>query len=219
LRREVPLILTAIIGFAYIVQFFVPLGAMRVMTDMFADWFSIIAACAIWLGALNLIKISLDKVYKKDSEWFYALVTILSFLLIVIIGFFFSGGRRFQEPGTRFDWLYINIYTPLMATMFAMLAFFVASASYRAFRARNAQATVLLIAAFVVMLGRTPFGDWFSRLIFLPDGWGISNWSNIVMNYFNVAGQRAIMIGIALGIISTSLRIILGIERTYLGSD
>jgi hypothetical protein len=103
--------------------------------------------------------------------------------------------------------------------MFAMLAFFVASASYRAFRARNAQATVLLLAAFVVMLGRTPFGDWISKVVFLPDGWGISNLSNIIMNYFNVAGQRAIMIGIALGTVSTSLRIILGIERTYLGGD
>lgn len=219
MRREVPLILTAVVGLSYVVQFFIPMGFMRMMTDMFADWFSIIAACAIWLGALNLIKVSLDKVYKKDRDRIYAIVTIASFLLIVIIGFFFSGGRRFQEPGTRFDWLYINIYTPLMATMFAMLAFFVASASYRAFRARNAQATVLLIAAFVVMVGRTPFGDWLSIKLFLPDGWGIPNWSNIVMNYLNVAGQRAIMIGIALGIVSTSLRIILGIERTYLGSD
>ena len=145
--------------------------------------------------------------------------TILSFLLITILGLFFSNGRGFQEPGTRFDWLYINIYTPLMATMFAMLAFFVASASYRAFRARNAQATVLLLAAFIVMLGRTPFGDWLSKLLFLPSGWGIANLSNIIMNYFNVAGQRAIMIGIALGTVSTSLRIILGIERTYLGGD
>jgi hypothetical protein len=189
------------------------------MSDMFSDWFSIIAAAAIWLGALNLIRVSLDKISKKDKDWFFAVVTIASFLLIVIIGFFFSGGRGFQDPGTRFDWLYINIYTPLMATMFALLAFFVASASYRAFRARNAQATVLLLAAFVIMLGRTPFGDWLSRLVFLPEGWGISTLSNIVMNYFNVAGQRAIMIGIALGIVSTSLRIILGIERTYLGGE
>jgi hypothetical protein len=192
---------------------------MEFLSNMLTDWFSIIAAAAIWLGALNLLRVSAEKIYKKESDWFYAAVTIASFILIVIIGFFFSGGRSFQDPGTRFDWLYINIYTPLMATMFALLAFFVASASYRAFRARNAQATVLLLAAFVVMLGRTPFGDWLSRLLFLPAGWGISNLSNIIMNYFNVAGQRAIMIGIALGTVSTSLRIMLGIERTYLGGE
>ena len=219
MKREIPLLLTGIVGFSFLIQFFVPLPFMRFLTDMFSDWISIIAAAAIWLGALNLIKVSLDRIYKKESDWFYASVTIASFLLIVVVGFFFSGGRSFQDPGTRFDWLYINLYTPLMATMFAMLAFFVASASYRAFRARNAQATVLLVAAFIVMLGRTPFGDWLSSIVFLPKGWGISNISNIIMNYFNVAGQRAIMIGIALGTVSTSLRIILGIERTYLGGD
>ena len=219
MKREIPLILTAIVGLTFFVQFFVPLHTMRFLSDMFSDWFSIIAAAAIWLGALNLMRVSLEKIYKKETDWVYAAITISSVLLIVIIGFFFSRGRSFQDPGTRFDWLYVNIYTPLMATMFALLAFFVASASYRAFRARNAQATVLLLAAFVVMLGRTPFGDWLSHLVFLPNGWGISNLSNIIMNYFNVAGQRAIMIGIALGTVSTSLRIILGIERTYLGGD
>ncbi|OGC89419.1 MAG: hypothetical protein A2W25_01680 [candidate division Zixibacteria bacterium RBG_16_53_22] len=219
MKREIPLILTAIVGLTFVVQFFVPHYPMGFLADMFSDWFSIIAAAAIWLGALNLMRVSAEKIYKREKDRFYAGVTIASFFLIVIIGFFFSGGRSFQEPGTRFDWLYINIYTPLMATMFALLAFFVASASYRAFRARNAQATVLLLAAFVVMLGRTPFGDWISNVLFLPEGWGIANLSNIIMNYFNVAGQRAIMIGIALGIVSTSLRIILGIERTYLGGD
>ena len=192
---------------------------MSFLSDMVTDWILIIAAAAIWLGALNLIKVSLDRISKKEKDWFFSVVTIASFLLIVIIGFFFSGGRAFQDPGTRFDWLYLYIYTPLMATMFALLAFFVASASYRAFRARNTQATILLLAAFVVMLGRTPFGDWLSQLVHLPNGWGISDLSNIIMNYFNVAGQRAIMIGIALGTVSTSLRIILGIERSYLGGD
>lgn len=217
MKREIPLVLTAIVGLTFFVQFFVP--PLSFLSDMFTDWILIIAAAAIWLGALNLLKVSLDRIYKKDKDWFFSAVTIASFLLIVIVGFFFSGGRSFQDPGTRFDWLYINIYTPLMATMFAMLAFFVASASYRAFRARNAQATVLLLAAFIVMLGRTPFGDWLSKAVYLPDNWGIANLSNIIMNYFNVAGQRAIMIGIALGTVSTSLRIILGIERTYLGGD
>lgn len=209
--------LTAVVGLTFFIQFFVPHEPMGDLANTFSDWYSIISAFAIWLGALNLMKISIEKVSKKDKDWFFAVSTIASFLLIVIVGFFFSGGRQFLDLGTRFDWLYRNIYSPLSATMFALLAFFVASASYRAFRARNAQATVLLLAAFIVMVGRTPFGDWITG--FLPVGWQISNLTNVIMNYLNVAGQRAIMIGISLGIVSTSLRIILGIERSYLGGE
>jgi hypothetical protein len=190
---------------------------MRELSETFSDWYSIISAFAIWLGALNLMKISFEKIYKKDKDWFFAATTIVTFLLILIVGLFFSGGRQYLEQGSGFDWLYRNIYSPLSATMFALLAFFVASASYRAFRARNAQATVLLLAAFIVMAGRTPFGDWIT--LYLPEGWRLSNLSNIIMNYFNVAGQRAIMIGISLGVVSTSLRIILGIERSHLGGE
>ena len=219
MRREIPLILTAVIGLTFFIQFFVPHQPMGDLADTFSDWYSIISAFAIWLGALNLMKISIEKVSKKQKDWFFAIATIVSFLLIVIVGFFFSGGRQFLDLGTRFDWLYRYVYSPLSATMFALLAFFVASASYRAFRARNAQATVLLLAAFIVMVGRTPFGDWLSGMLFLPEGWRISNLTNVIMNYLNVAGQRAIMIGIALGIVSTSLRIILGIERSYLGGE
>jgi hypothetical protein len=40
-----------------------------------------------------------------------------------------------------------------------------------------------------------------------------------VMSVFNTAGNRAIMIGIALGIVATSLRVLLGIDRSYLGKD
>jgi hypothetical protein len=215
LKREIPLLLTGIVGFTFLIQFFVPHWPMQQLSETFSEWYSIISAFAIWLGGLNLMKISLEKVFKKDSDWFFAIVTIISFLLILIVGL--AGGRQYLEQGSGFDWLYRNIYTPLSATMFALLAFFVASASYRAFRARNTQATVLLLAAFIVMAGRTPFGDWVT--FFLPEGWRISNLSNVVMNYFNVAGQRAIMIGIALGIVSTSLRIILGIERSHLGGE
>ena len=123
----------------------------------------------------------------------------------------------FRDPGTGFDWLYVNVYMPLSATMFALLAFFVASASYRAFRARNFEATLLLLAAFFVMLGRVPVGD--SITSWLPRDYQLSQWANWIMNVLNTAGQRAIMIGIALGLVSTSLRIILGLERSYLGGD
>ena len=38
------------------------------------------------------------------------------------------------------------------------------------------------------------------------------------MDVFNTAGNRAIMIGIALGTASVSLKILLGVDRSYLGS-
>jgi hypothetical protein len=102
----------------------------------------------------------------------------------------------------------------MMETMFAMLAFYIASAAYRAFRARNAEATLLLLTAVIVMLWRVPMGEAFLRLFSdsLPE-----YINTFVMGGFNVSVQRGIIIGAALGAASMSLRIILGIERTYMG--
>jgi len=217
MKREIPLLIAGIVGSVLVIQYFIPHTPFGTLNDVFSDWFSIIQATAIWLGALNLIKVAGDKVYKRQKDWQFALVVIVCFLLMVVVGFFFSGGRRFLDAATPFTWLYDNVYNPLVAMMFALLAFFVGSASYRAFRARNKEATILLLAAFFVMLGRVPLGDTLTS--WLPNWLHMSNIASWIMNVPNLAGQRAIMIGIALGIVSTSLRMILGIERSYLGGE
>ena len=111
-----------------------------------------------------------------------------------------------------FQVLFDNMVSPLQATMFSLLAFYVASAAYRAFRARNVEATILLVAAIIVMLGRIPFGDMLTGGRMTP----LSEW---IMNRPNAAAQRGIIIGAALGAASMSIRVILGIERTYLGKS
>jgi uncharacterized membrane protein YozB (DUF420 family) len=216
-KRRIPLLLTTLVGVIFVVQFFVPHKPFSDMQGLLSDWVQIIAAFAIWLGALNLMRVSAENVQRRERNWPYAAIIIASFLAISVVGFFFSGGTHFQDPGTPFDWMYQNVYNPLSATMFAMLAFYVASASYRAFRARNREATLLLLAGFLVMLGRVPVGDKLSG--FLPEGYRLSNLADLIMNIPNKAGQRAIMIGIALGIVSTSLRLILGIEKSHLGGE
>jgi hypothetical protein len=213
MRREIPLLITGIVGVVFVLQYFIPHFPFNRMNAWFSDWFSIVAAFAIWLGALNLMKMSFQKAYRRKSDWGYVVVIIISFVLMVVIGF--AEGKNFRDPGTAFDWLFQFVYTPLSATMFAILAFFVASASYRAFRARNFEATLLLLAAFLVMLGRVPIGDVLTG--FMPEGMRLSAVASWIMNFPQTAGQRAIMIGIALGLVSTSLRIILGIERSHLG--
>jgi hypothetical protein len=217
MRREIPLLITGFVGAIYIVTFFIP--ALQFVETVSTDWILIIQAFAIWLGALNLLKISILKASSAKKERLYALIVILAFLATTIVGFapLVRGDRDYLADASLFKWFYDSMYIPLNATMFALLAFFVASASYRAFRARNREATLLLVAACILMLGRVPLGDMITG--FLPDGWGLAAWADVIMNYFQLAGQRAIMIGIALGIVSTSLRLVLGIERSHIGGE
>ncbi len=226
MRREIPIAITFIVGTVFIIAYFIPHYPFNQFENWFNDWFAIVAAFAIWLGALNLLKISAIKIFLKKTDQLHAALIIISFLVMIFYGFYngFSGimanppySYRDPAPGINFSWLYDYVYSSLSATMFALLAFFVASASYRAFRARNFEATLLLVAGFLVMLGRVPVGDLITQ--WLPRDYQLSQLANWIMNILNTAGQRAIMIGIALGLVSTSLRIILGLERAYLGGD
>jgi hypothetical protein len=126
---------------------------------------------------------------------------------------------EYRAQGSPFWWLYEYVFKPLQATIFAMLAFYVASAAFRAFRAKNIEAILLLGTAFIILLGRTYAGVVLTQ--WMPEslsGLKIENLTVYIMQVFNTAGNRAIMIGIALGITSTSLKVLLGVDRSYLGS-
>ncbi|MGC9362437.1 MAG: hypothetical protein ACP5F3_05850, partial [Candidatus Syntrophosphaera sp.] len=104
--------------------------------------------------------------------------------------------------------------------MFALLAFYIASAAYRAFIIRTFESNLLMITAVIVMLGRTSFATILTSWI--PDSWSflrLPELTDFIMQYPNSAAQRAILISASLGIVGSSLRIILGIERSYLGGS
>jgi hypothetical protein len=223
-KRTVPLFITGIVGTLLIACYFVPSDPFGEIEERIPDFFNIIAAFAFVLGGGNLLRVHLTRVSRRDHEWGYSIVTVVGFLGMLIAGLFKVGsGGDFQlalsDTRLVFDWLYKAVFVPCQATMFSLLAFFVASASYRAFRAKTPEATVLLVAAFIVLLGRTPVGVFLTAWMPEPfsDYLHIPNLSQWIMSFPNLAGQRTIQIGIALGIISNSLRLILGIERSHLG--
>jgi hypothetical protein len=101
--------------------------------------------------------------------------------------------------------------------MFALLAFFIASAAFRAFRIRTIEAGLLAVAAMIVMLGRVPIGTVLTSS--LPEPLQLATIQEWVMNNPQNAAKRAILIGAALGVMATGLRVILGVERTYLSGE
>ena len=103
-----------------------------------------------------------------------------------------------------------------------MLAFYISSAAYRAFRAKNFSATVLLISGAIVIIGRIPLGDFIAKITTLHINGNVISlidfpaWTKWILNVPNVGIKRAFIFGITLGIISTSLKVIFGIERGWL---
>jgi len=340
LKRHIPLMIVIGVGLLTLFGHFINNDSIQSFVDKDAlQWFDIIASFAVFLGALNMLKLQLIKIIKKQKNWQYSILAVIGFAFAIFAGFFYRGanfitlsdvkegqlavvskiiaeeinepnpyviqtnlegyqtafeidkiymtsasatsfmeklnpyvgtielkakpwGAHVQTKGSLFYWMFINIITPLSATMFALLAFFVASASYRAFRIRNFEATLLLVAGIILMLGRVPIGGlipWWIVTIMLMFGIGaiaapfikerllllgligggiviiiisgtfmgwnqnppellsipvIQDW---IFAYPTMAGSRALMIGIALGIVATSFRIIIGLDKSFLG--
>ncbi|MBI3038662.1 hypothetical protein HYY75_06395 [bacterium] len=119
-----------------------------------------------------------------------------------------------------------GVFKAAQATMFSLLAFFVASASFRAFRVKSKEAVLLMGSAFIVMIGNVPVGNFitelFSKIELGPFNLGfvdipaLKEW---IMTYPSSAAQSAILIGAMLGYISASLKVMAGVERSYLGGE
>lgn len=181
-------------------------------------WTTIVGGFTLLLGVVSITRVNLVAVKEMKTGWIYNLLTLLGVFVMAIPAVIPNSISPLYgtQPGSIYDWLFNYMQAPMMATMFATLAFYIASAAYRAFRARSAEATILLITALLVMLWRVPMGEAFLNILPGDIPWLLNTY---IMNGANMAVQRAIIIGAALGAASMSLRIILGIERTYMGKS
>ncbi len=202
------------------------------ISNLAETWFNILAAVAFLLGGTSLFVHHVRKVNQQEAGWGFSLVTLVAFLLTLLAGLLkwgsppaeqtpeYAWSGSYQAEGSVLWWLYTYTMQPITASMFALLAFYVASAAFRAFRAKSLEAGILLVTAIIILLDRSGDGTWLTAgLPPAASGLTISSLTVTIMGTFNTAGQRAIIIGIALGVAATSLRILLGLDRSYLGSD
>jgi hypothetical protein len=231
MRRMIPPLIAGTLGTLMIVAFFVPPAQPWQATA--EEWFTIVAAIAFLIGGTNLLLQHAKIVSRQQAGWGFSCVTLLAFGITSLVGLLKLGAAPsesapqlawsgpYQQEGTPFWWIFEYILSPITATMFSLLAFYVASAAFRAFRAKNIAATLLLGTAFIVLLSRCYAGALLTSWV--PEsmpGLTLPGFSgSVIMAIVTTAGQRSIMIGIALGIAAISLRIILGLDRSYLGSE
>jgi hypothetical protein len=198
-----------ITGLLFAGQYYVPHPASEQMLTSATKWLQIVGGFALVLGVTSFFHQHAAKIRRQEAGWGYSLVLYAGMLGTIAVGLWADGKESVEGAMTAFGWVYNYMMVPLQGTMFAILAFFIASAAYRSFRAKSREAAVLLVAAMIVMMGRVPLGEYL-----IPLSGDVSSW---ILNVLNASVRRAILIGVSLGAVALSFKIIFGVERSYLG--
>ena len=213
MKRNVPLAIALVTGLLMITTSYFP--SMDDIYQLARQWMPVISAFAFFLGIVSYFMHHTIKIRRKVKDYGFSVASLAAFLIMVGAGLLcrwwpsLVGSLDDKAHESVFNWLYMYMLVPMESTMFALLAFYIASSAFRAFRARNFEATLLLVAATLVMLGRVPIGE---------ATWeGFTQVQQWIMEFPNTGAKRAIIIGVGLGMASTSLKLILGVERAYLG--
>lgn len=204
-RNEVAMAIGSFVITTIVASYFIKIKVIEELANMFSNWTVIIASLALGVGAFSVLSRHARNMSKRSPERIYSLVLILGLFSIVITGLF--GGKMAQNP--YFYWIFDYLYTPTTSTIATFLAFFIFTASLRAFKARSFEAALMLTSAILVMLGNAPI----TAKIF-PSVEPIKSW---IMMVGNTVASRGITIATGIGVILMGLRVVLWIERAFYG--
>lgn len=205
MRRTIPIVITLLIG---CITIFRDIFNFPVVTDWVTKYIvmgnTLSLNAAVALGIIQLIRLHFRRAYNRRENWQYSIVLLVCIFGMLTMGLAFDRGIN----SAQYQYWYQMLPVKLEEMMFAMIAFYIGSAAYRAFRMRNIEATLLLTAAVLVMLGSVTIG--------------YAMWSNFpvlktwIMDNLNTAGMRALRLGITLGSLAQFARNLFGIERGYM---
>ena len=187
--------------------------------DTAAQFNLVITTMAFGIGLLSLGMVHSKILIKRRPGWYLSAF----FFAAVVLGAA-AGLGKYHDPGTATrafsDFVVLRIIASVTSTVFSLLAFYMASAAYRAFRIRNGEAALMMGSALIVMLGQTPFGSYLTSwmgerfsALWLPN---VAAW---ILRVPNTAVFRGLIFGIMLGAMATALRYWLSMERSVTSGD
>ena len=194
------------VGVLVLLGYFVPVESLLRVRLLLVEWAIIIAAVAVLVGVFNLLGVHWNKIRTRQKGGGYSILLIVSLFASAVIGI--AVGT--ESPTLQF---FLNtIIVPAEAALMAILAVTLVYASARLLRHRaDLMSFIFLGVAVVILLAAAPLP--FGKIPFLSDL--ILPWLTQV---FAAAGARGILIGVALGALTTGLRVLFGIDRPYGGN-
>lgn len=220
-RKWMVAVITFLAGLIYSIEFFVPADPQtdkNFMTDfvqVVGEITNVIYAFALGLGVYSLMRFHARNLSRRRPGWHNNLAFFVAFFAMAAAGFW-NDIKPSVMSENLYDLLFDGTVAALGATMFSTIGFYIVSAAYRAFRIRSVEATLMLAAAFIVMLGQVPIGVYLTNSLpttGILNSFRLENISYWILNEPNMAAWRAIAFGIEIGALAMALRTWLSLER------
>jgi type IV secretory pathway VirB2 component (pilin) len=194
--------ITLFTGLVILLGYFVQLPYLGELRKLFLQWFAILAAVAMIVGAINLANVHAQKIIHWRSNRFYSLVLLVSMLMTIALGF------RFKPTDPVLVWVYNYIQMPVEASLMALLAIILAFIGTRLFRKRlDWFSGLFFVTVLIILSGSISLAN-----LKLPGLALVKTW---IEQIWAMGGLRGIVIGVGLGTIVTGLRVLVGVERPY----
>jgi len=198
------------VGLVVLLTYFVEQAGgfdLRPIQLLFLNWASTLAAVALVVGIVNLLRAHLAKVDSGGFSAVYSTILLITFLAVLIVSLIPPG-----PAGAWAAWTFSNLIVPIEAALGGLIFFFLVFAGYRLLRIRRtAWSGVFLTVAVIVLVGLIPFD--------LPGAegaaQGMADLHNWIVQVWAVAGARGILLGVALGTVATGLRVLMAADRPY----
>ncbi len=191
------------VGLLVLAGYFVP--ALAGLQSLLLDWAMILAGAAALVGVFNLISVHGEKIRKRETGSVYSALLILTLFATFIFGLLLGP----EHPAMRM--VVSGVIVPIEASLMAIVAVTLLYAAIRLLRRRlDLMSVVFLVSALLILVGSAslPFGE----IPILGDM--LRPWMTQVLA---LGGARGILIGVALGILTTGLRVLTAVDRPYGG--
>jgi hypothetical protein len=204
LRSTLPTAVAIAVGLFVLLALFTPYAAFQDIGTYFIDTAVIIAAFALFLGVLNVLRVHARQIRTGPSR-LYSFVLVIAMLVVLLLGLPPLPDAPSGPNQATVVWLFENVQVPIQASLSAILVFFVVRAAFRLVSRRSLESLVMLLVTLLVLVGQAALG--LSPLLTEVRDW--------ILDVPAMAGVRGILLGVALGALLTGVRLLFGVERPY----